>query len=70
MTGHLENLASKAHQRLIKGTMVFCKCVRPMRQAAVSVVHLDTVIVNVGVIIKGLVNVAVGWWQAMLIVQF
>ena len=34
-----------------------------MKQAAVSVVHLDTVIVNVGVIIEGLVNVAVGWWQ-------
>ena len=39
-----------------------------MRQAAVSVIHLDTVIVNVGVIIEGLVNIAVGWWQRMLIV--
>jgi len=56
----------------IKGVTVFCycfsKCVRPLRQAAVSVVHLHTVIVNVGVIIKGLVNIAVGWWQRMLIV--
>ena len=40
-----------------------------MRQAAVSV-HLDTVIVNVGVISEGLFNITVGWWQAMLIVQF
>ena len=38
-----------------------------MRQAAVSVIHLDIVIVNVGVIIEGLVNVAAGWWQRMLI---
>lgn len=48
----------------------FSKCVRPVRHAGgiVSVVHLDTVIVNVGVIIEGLVNIAVGWWQRILIV--
>ena len=41
-----------------------------MMQAAVSVLYLDIAIVNVGVIVEGLVYVAVGWWQAMLIVQF
>ena len=48
----------------------FSKCVRPVRHAGgiVSVVQLDTVIVNVGVIIEGLVNIAVGWWQRILIV--